>query len=85
MTVIAVTSWRGVGTSTTGLLLAAAVAASGSEEAATFCGTGTRGNLCICPAPKAHVAEEFKAITAVSKERRKAREERALIKAPKKG
>lgn len=31
MTVIAVTSWRGVGTTTTGLLLAAAVAASGSE------------------------------------------------------
>ena len=31
MTVIAVTSWRGVGTSTTGLLLAAAVAASGGD------------------------------------------------------
>lgn len=31
MTVVAVTSWRGVGASTTGLLLAAAVAASGSE------------------------------------------------------
>ena len=61
------------------------VAATGSEEAAIFGGTGTRGNLCICPDLKAHVAEELKAITAVSKERRKAREERALTKVPKKG
>ena len=61
------------------------VAKEGSEEAAIFRGLGTRGNLCICPDLKAHVAEELKSITAVSKERRKAREERALIKAPKKG
>ena len=61
------------------------VAQSGSEEAAMFGGLGTRGNLCICPELKAHVAEELKSITAVNKERRKAREERALVKAPKKG
>ena len=60
------------------------VAQSGSEEAAIFGGLGARGNLCICPDLKAHVAEELKSITAVNKERRKAREERALVKAPKK-
>ena len=60
-------------------------AQNGSDEAAIFSGVGTRGNLCICPELKAHVAEELKSMTAVSKERRKAREERALIKVPKKG
>jgi len=57
----------------------------GSEEAAIFGGVGTRGNLCICPELKAHVAEELKAITSVAKERRKAREERALVKPKKNG
>ena len=59
-------------------------AKEGSEEAAIFGGLGSRGNLCICPELKAHVAEELKAITSVAKERRKAREERGLAK-PKKG
>ena len=58
---------------------------AGSEEASIFGGLGTRGNLYICPELKEHVAQERKAITAVSKEGRKAREERALIKAPKRG
>ena len=57
----------------------------GSAEAAIFSGLGTQGNLCICPDLKAHVAEELRSITAASKERRKAREERALVKNPKKG
>ena len=55
-------------------------AKEGSEEAAIFGGLGTRGNLCICPELKAHVAEELKSITSVAKERRKAREERGLAK-----
>ena len=42
------------------------VAQSRSEEAAIFAGLGTRGNLCICPDLKAHVAEELKAVTAVN-------------------
>ena len=61
------------------------VSQSGSEETAIFGGLGTRGNLCICPELKGFVAEELKAITAVNKERRKAREERALVEAPKNG
>ena len=37
----------------------------------------TRGNLCICPSLQEWIAEQLRAESAVAKERRKAREERA--------
>ncbi|CAK0842094.1 unnamed protein product, partial [Prorocentrum cordatum] len=48
-------------------------------EVGHFLGIGeTKGNLCICPALMQFIAEQMKNEAAVSKERRKAREERAL-------
>ena len=38
------------------------------------------GNICVCPQLQEHIAEELKKEAAVSKERRKAREERQLAK-----
>jgi len=43
-------------------------------------GGHNRGNLCICPALNAWIAAELQSEAAVLKERRKAREERALRK-----
>lgn len=42
------------------------------------------GHICVCPTLQAHIALELQKESAVSKERRKAREERQLAK-PKKG
>ena len=47
-------------------------------------GVGSRAALCICPALSEHIAKELQKEAAVSKERRKAREERQLAK-PKRG
>ncbi|CAK0831634.1 unnamed protein product [Prorocentrum cordatum] len=50
-----------------------------STEVGHFLGIGeTKGNLCICPALMQFIAEQMRDEAAVSKERRKAREERAL-------
>ena len=45
----------------------------------------SRVHLCISPALQTFLAEQVRADTAVSKERRKAREERALLRPPKSG
>lgn len=45
-----------------------------------FAGTGTRGYLCICPALAEWISDELKRESAINKERRKAREERALAR-----
>ena len=47
-------------------------------------GTSSRAALCICPKLSDYLAEETRKNTAVAKELRKAREERALLK-PEKG
>ena len=50
-------------------------------ETSLFFGTqATRGGVCICPALTEWLAKQLQAEAAVSKERRKAREERALRK-----
>jgi len=51
----------------------------GSDHA-LMSGMPNRSNLCICPALSAWVAQEVAKESAVLKEKRKAREERALIK-----
>ena len=43
-------------------------------------GVGARAALCICPLLSDHIAGEFRKEAAISKERRKAREERQLAK-----
>ena len=49
-------------------------------------GASESSQLCICPALSSYVADEARKEVAVLKERRKAREERSLLKpAPKKG
>ena len=48
-------------------------------EATLFSGVNSRG-LCICPLLNEYIAEELRREAAVSKERRKAREERALAR-----
>lgn len=50
------------------------------QDIAVFSGRATRGNLCICLALEEWVAAELQKEYAVSKERRKAREERALAR-----
>jgi len=50
------------------------------QEMHLFGGHSSRSNLCICPDLSAWIAEEMKTEAAVMKERRKAREERALQK-----
>ena len=50
------------------------------QEQHLFGGHSSRTNLCICPDLSAWIAEEMKTEAAVMKERRKAREERALQK-----
>ncbi|CAK0863616.1 unnamed protein product, partial [Prorocentrum cordatum] len=58
---------------------AAAAAADVSSEIGHFLGTGeTLGNLCILPPVMDWFAEQMKSEATVAKERRKAREERAL-------
>ena len=42
-----------------------------------------RGNLCICPALQTFLSDQVRAENAISKERRKAREERNLLRPPK--
>ena len=57
----------------------------GSAEDNTHLYLGAQhGHICVCPALQAHIADELRKEAAVSKERRKAREERQLAK-PKKG
>ena len=41
-------------------------------------GVGSRGGLCICPAPSEHIAKQLQKDAAASKERRRAREEPQL-------
>ena len=48
-------------------------------------GVHSRSQLCICPALNDWLAGKIRKQTAVDKERRKAREERALVKPNKKG
>ena len=50
------------------------------QDAHVYAGLATRGNICICPLLQEYVSDELKKETAVAKERRKAREERALAK-----
>lgn len=45
-----------------------------------FAGTSTRGHLCICPDLTEWISDELKRESAINKERRKAREERALAR-----
>lgn len=45
-----------------------------------FAGTGTRGHLCISPELSEWISDELKRESAINKERRKAREERALAR-----
>ena len=47
-----------------------------------YSGMQTRGSLCICPELSKWIAEELSKESAVMKEKRKAREERALQKPP---
>ena len=49
-------------------------------EAALYAGQANRTGLCICPALSEWIAGEMRGEAAVMKERRKAREERALAK-----
>ena len=53
-----------------------------ASEATLFSGSITRGTICVCPALQLWVAEELKRESSVAKERRKAREERALGRPP---
>ena len=45
-----------------------------------YLGGPSRGNLCISPMLSEWIADELRKESAISKERRKAREERALVK-----
>ena len=57
-----------------------------SEDLHLYLGTDpTRGNLCVCPALSDWVGKELAAESAVMKERRKAKEERALARPKKEG
>ena len=49
-------------------------------DIALYAGQQTRGNLCICPALAEWISTELRSEAAISKERRKAREERALAR-----
>ena len=51
-------------------------------EAQLFSGATHRSGLCICPALAEWIAAELKGEAAILKERRKAREEMTLTKAP---
>ena len=54
-------------------------AAASATESGCFSGSGlSKANLCIAPKLLEYVADQMKAEAAVAKERRKAREERAL-------
>ena len=55
----------------------------GASEAAMFSGVGQR-TLCIAPQLQDWMTEELRKESAILKERRKAREERNLLKPPKK-
>jgi len=55
--------------------------AAADTETSIFMGTqATRSGICVCPALTEWLAEQLRAEAAVAKERRKAREERALRK-----
>ena len=57
----------------------AAAGASSMPETSYFLGAGvSKANLCISPKLLEYIADQMKAEAAISKERRKAREERAL-------
>ena len=67
---------RGKSTGSTG-------AALGPDERHLMMGQrSVRGNAIVCPALLQHLSDELKAEAAVSKERRKAREERELARKP---
>ena len=54
-----------------------------SEEHHLFTATRqSQGNVCMCPALREWMAEELKGEAAIHKERRKAREERELLRQP---
>ena len=58
---------------------------NGFGEMHLFSGKQTRGNLCLCPALVGWISDQLKDEAAIGKERRKAREERALVKPKKEG
>ena len=60
-------------------------ASDAAVEAHLFGGDRSRSCLCICPALSEWVADEVRKETLVMKERRKAREERALARPKKEG
>ncbi len=60
--------------------IAGAVDAEAVQDAHLYAGPSTRGTLCIHPGLQEWIASELSKEYAVSKERRKAREERALQK-----
>ena len=61
--------------------------AHSSQDTHLFLGTAaSRGGLCVCPALQEWISEELRRESSIMKERRKAREERALNnKGPKGG
>ena len=59
------------------------IAGAGNEaslDAHLYSGIGGRRNVCICPASRECIAEEVKTKASGLKERREAREERAVAK-----
>ena len=63
---------------------AASTSSSQPFDTHIMLGTSSRSALCICPKLSDFLADETRKTTAVNKELRKAREERALLK-PEKG
>jgi hypothetical protein len=49
-------------------------------DAHLYAGMPTRGGLCICPDLSKWISEELQREASVMKEKRKAREERALVR-----
>ena len=56
------------------------IADDGDINPSLFLRDRNRPNLCTCPALQTYLAEEVRQDTAVAKERKKAREQRALLK-----
>ena len=52
----------------------------GLDEKHLFGGSAHRTNLCVCPALQEWVGEEMRKESLIMKERRKAREERSLMR-----
>jgi hypothetical protein len=62
-----------------------AASSAHDDDAHLFLGTDpTRGNLCIAPSLDAWIGQELAKVALAAKEQRKAREEHALLRAPKK-